>query len=112
MLGQRGCGHVGLHTNRHRHTAALHVAQSLGQHRAIGIVQTEATVVDGLAQTQPTHVAHLLEDLVRRKNTSRFPIVHMRVDLFIDPALHRALQFMVFVAEFHGRATENCMAWG
>ena len=51
-------------------------------------------------QTQP---AQALEHLVRGKDLGRLPFVDMRVDVLVDVAPERLLDFEVLVAVLHGR---------
>ena len=51
-LGQRGRGHVGLHTGGHRDAAAVDVGQHLGEDGGIAVVQPAAAVFHRLVQAQ------------------------------------------------------------
>src|SRR5450830_1467841 len=124
---QRRGAHVGLHANRHGHAAAVDVAQGLGHGQAVAVVQAGAAVGLGLGQAQQAQLPHLLEHLVGRKDLGLFPFVHMGVDLGVDEALERLLDFAVLMGELHGvspflwfmrgarpvggymRATPNCI---
>ena len=50
---------------------------------------------------EAAEVAEAFEDLVRGESLGRLPFVDVRVDLFVDEALQRALDFFVFVGQVH-----------
>ena len=101
--GQGGRGHVGLHADGQRHAAAGGAADFLGDDQAVGIIQTHAAVFLGLGDAQQAQVAHLLEHVVDRETSRRFPLRHERVHLFLDKITHRAAQLFMFLSKQHGR---------
>ena len=64
VAGERRRRHVGLHADRHRHRAAIDVAQLLGHHHGVGVVEAHAAEFDGLVDAEQAGIAQLLEHLV------------------------------------------------
>src|SRR5690606_16948241 len=121
MLGEGRRAHVGLHADRHRNRATVHVGQRFGEDRGEAVVQAHTAVLDGLVQAEQAELAHLPEDLMGGEELGPLPFVHMGIDFLGDPALDGAAGLVVLVGQLHdgsgvgtsqGRATENCIGWG
>jgi hypothetical protein len=79
------------------------VAQLLGHHHGVGIVEAHAAVFRGLVDAQQTGIAQLLEDLVGGEDAVLFPFVDVRVDVLVDDGAQRAADLGVFRGELHRR---------
>ena len=96
---QRRRRHVGLHPDRHRHAAAGDGAELLSHHQRVGIVEARAAELDRLVQPEEAEAAHLLEQLMRRKDVGLLPCIDMRVDLVGDELLQGAADVVVVGGE-------------
>jgi hypothetical protein len=103
VAGEGGCRHVGLHADRHRHRAAIDVAQLLGHHHGVGVVEAHAAVFRGLVDAEQAGVAQLLEDFVRREDAVLLPLVDVRIDVLVDDGAQGAADLGVFRGELHRR---------
>jgi hypothetical protein len=99
--GERGRRHIGMHANRHRHAAAFDGAKLLGHHHGVGIVEALSAIFNGLVETEKSKVAHLLEELMRRKDAGLLPFVDMRIYFGGDEFLQAAAQLLVLGRELH-----------
>jgi hypothetical protein len=96
-----GRGHVGLHTDGHRHAAAIALAQRFGHHHRVAEVEPAAAELLGVLQAQQAEIAELLEQFVARELLGGFPLGDKRVDLLVDELDDRIFQLAVFRGEFH-----------
>jgi hypothetical protein len=101
--GERRRRHVGLHTDGHGHAAAFDVAQRFGHRHRIRVVESGAAIFLRLGEAEQAEFAQALEHLVRGENLRRLPFIDVGVDLVVDEALERLLDFQVFVGVVHGR---------
>src|SRR5690606_24916528 len=100
---ESGRRHVGLHADRHRHAAAIDVARRLVEDGAIGIIEPRTAIGLRLGDTEQAEIAHLLENLMGRKNLRLFPFINVRIDFLVDEFTNGAPQFFMFAGQFHGR---------
>ena len=98
---ERGRRHVGLHADRHRHAAALDMAQRLYERELIGVVEPHAPVLGGLVDAEIALLAHLLEQVVGGEDAGRLPFIDVRVDLRVDELLDVATDAVVLLGELH-----------
>ncbi len=65
----------------------MHAAKFFRHHDRVGIVEPSAAEFGGLVQSEEAEITELLEQFMRRKLTSRLPLVDMRIDLGGDEFL-------------------------
>ena len=99
---QSGGTHIRLHANRHGDATAVNVAQRFCHRQRVGIIQSRAPIFFWLGQPQQPQVTQLFEHFMRGEDLSRLPLVHMRVDFFVNQAFQGLLNFKVFMGVVHG----------
>ena len=65
----------------------MHAAKFFRHHQCVGIIEARAAEFDRLIESEEAEIAELLEQRVRRKLTSRLPLVDIRIDLGGDEFL-------------------------
>ncbi len=99
--GERGRGHVGLHADGHRHAPAARVAERLGHHHRVAVVEGRAAIAFRPGEPEQAELAEPAEHFVRREDPGFLPFVHVRVQFLLDEALDGAAQFLVFLGQLH-----------
>ena len=103
VLGQRWRRHVGLHADRHRHTAALDVRERFSEGGGIRIVEPHSAVGDRLVDAEKAEFAHFFEEFMGWKNLGFLPLIDMRIDFGVDELFQRVLKLdMVWAIERAG----------
>ena len=80
----------------------MDVAQLLGHHHGVGIVEAHAAEFDRLVDAEQAGIAQLLEHLVGGEDAVLLPLVDMRIDVLVDDGAQRAADLGVFLGELHG----------
>ncbi len=101
VAGQCRRRHVGLNADGHRHRTAMDVAEFLGHHQGVGVVEPHAAEFGGLVDAEQAGAAQLLEDLVGWEDAVLFPLVDVRIDVLVDDRAQGAADLGVFLGELH-----------
>src|SRR3974377_1994838 len=83
------------------------MAQLLGIHSRIRIIERQATIFGRLGDTKDSQSARLFEDLMRGKFLRLLPLVRMRIDFCLDKAPHRASYRRMFFGKYRHAASLN-----